>query len=209
MRIPLRPMMHASAEAANDQMARQLLEEIITVLVREIIYISEPYGVLGPSASGPCATGKRMRPGTWRGNKWRLNKKPGEGPGLCKRIVLQTLPCTRPVIVDIIHPLFIKCYNHTTLIHGANGYVGAVGGADVVERFHCVFFDATKVQKIPDTTQVFFEIFLCNIFSEKRLHSGSAIKATGKALLGFWRTCSRRLDRVRCRPLHTKVLARA
>ncbi len=28
------------------------------------------------------------------GNKRPLNKKPGEGPGLCKRIVLQTLPYT-------------------------------------------------------------------------------------------------------------------
>jgi hypothetical protein len=96
--------------------------------------------------------------------KRRINKKPGEGPGLCKRIVLQTLPCTRPVIEIIIHALTIKCNNHTTLTHGANGYVGVVGGANVVERFHFDFFDATKVQKIPDTTQVFSQIFLCNIF---------------------------------------------
>ncbi len=153
------------------------------------------------------ANGCHWKPGN--GSKRCLNKKPGEGPGLCKRIVLQTLPCTRPVIKDIIHPLFIKCYNHTTLTHSADGYVGVVGGADVVERFHCDCFDVTKVQKIPDTAQVFLQIFLCNIFWQKYDHPGSAIKATGRFLLGFWRTCSRRLARVRCRPLHTKVLARA
>jgi hypothetical protein len=31
MRIPLRRILHASAEAVNDQMAMRLLEEIITV----------------------------------------------------------------------------------------------------------------------------------------------------------------------------------
>ncbi len=143
------------------------------------------------------------------GSKRCLNKKPGEGPGLCKRIVLQTLPCTRPVIVDIIHPLFIKCYNHTTLTHSADGYVGVVGGADVVERFHCDCFDVTKVQKIPDTTQVFLKIFLCNICIENCAQPGSVMKATRTVLFGFCRTCSRKLERVRCRPLQTKVLARA
>jgi hypothetical protein len=60
MRIPQYHIPRTSAEAVNDPMAMQLLEEIITVLVEEICCLSKPYGVLSFLSRTHAPRGKRV-----------------------------------------------------------------------------------------------------------------------------------------------------